>query len=152
MSTRELWYQQVAYEERMSLFYQAADVVVCRAGANTVAELTVVGAPAVVVPLPGAPGDHQVANAAVLERAGAAVVVEDSACTPERLVVELDRLVVDPRLMDGMRRAAAELGRPDALSAVVAVVEAQARARREGIRMFTKARRRPRDAQTGRAR
>ncbi|MGA2036955.1 MAG: UDP-N-acetylglucosamine--N-acetylmuramyl-(pentapeptide) pyrophosphoryl-undecaprenol N-acetylglucosamine transferase [Acidimicrobiales bacterium] len=152
MSTRELWYQQVAYEERMSLFYQAADVVVCRAGANTVAELTVVGVPAVVVPLPGAPGDHQVANAAVLERAGAAVVVEDSACTPERLVVELDRLVVDPRLMDGMRRAAAELGRPDALSAVVAVVEAQARARREGIRMFTKARRRPRDAQTGRAR
>jgi len=150
MSSEALWYRQVAYEERMELFYQAADVVVCRAGANTVAELTVVGVPAVVVPLPGAPGDHQAANAAVLERAGAAVVVEDSACTPEQLVIELDRLLVAPELMDTMRRAAAQLGRPDALSAVVAVVEAQARP--EGIGIFRKAlSNRARKRQTGRA-
>jgi len=134
-----LWYRQVAYEDRMSLFYQAADVVVCRAGANTVAELTVVGVPAVVVPLPGAPGDHQAANAAVLGHAGAAVVVEDDACTPERLAVELDRLLIAPDLMDTMRRAATQLGRPDALSAVVAVVEEQAEAQREGMRIFRNA-------------
>ena len=63
---RVLWYHQVGYEEQMPFFYQAADVVVCRAGANTVAELAVVGVPSVLVPLPGAPGDHQAANAAML--------------------------------------------------------------------------------------
>ena len=61
----------MAYEERMAAVYAAADLVVCRAGAMTVAELAVAGVPAVLVPLPGAPGDHQTANARVLERAGA---------------------------------------------------------------------------------
>jgi UDP-N-acetylglucosamine:LPS N-acetylglucosamine transferase len=126
-----LWYRQVAYEQRMALFYEAADVVVCRAGAGTVAELTIVGVPAVVVPLPGSPGDHQAANAAVLERAGAAVVVEDWACTPERLAAELDRILGDEGLMHAMRSAAAGLGRPDALSSVVALVESHARHPRE---------------------
>ena len=76
-----LCYVQVPYEDRMELFYQAADIVVARAGANTVAELAVVGVPAILVPLPGAPGDHQRANAAVLERVGAAVVLSDPECT-----------------------------------------------------------------------
>ncbi len=148
-----LWYTQVAYEERMPLFYQAADVVVCRSGANTVAELTVVGVPAVMVPLPGAPGDHQAANAQVLERAGAAVVVEDGACTPERLGIELDRLLVAPELMDAMRSAAARLGRPDALSTVVAIIEEQGRARPGGIGVLRKTlSHRARTRKTGRAR
>lgn len=124
---RILWYHQVTYEEQMPFFYQAADVVVCRAGANTVAELTVVGVPSVLVPLPGAPGDHQAANAAMLTRTGAAVVLEDSECTAERLAIELDRLLADPGLMESMRCAASDLGRPDALSAVVGVIEARAR-------------------------
>ena len=131
-----VWYEQVEYEERMSKFYEAADVVVCRAGANTVAELTVVGVPSLIVPLPGSPGDHQTANAAVLERAGAAIIVEDSACTAQRLAGELDRLLADHGLLESMRRAAAGLGRPEALSSVVALIEAQARvpARRASIR------------------
>jgi hypothetical protein len=53
--------------------------------------------------------------------------------------VELDRLLIAPDLMDTMRRAATQLGRPDALSAVVAVVEEQAEAQREGMRIFRKA-------------
>jgi UDP-N-acetylglucosamine:LPS N-acetylglucosamine transferase len=130
---RALWYRQVAYEDRMPSFYQAADVVVCRAGANTVAELTVVGVPAVLVPLPGAPGDHQAANAAMLTRAGAAVVLEDGDCTAERLAAELDRLLADPALTESMRRAASGLGRPDALSAVVGVIEAQADSSEKGF-------------------
>ena len=66
----------------MAAVYAAADVVVCRAGAMTVAELAVAGVPSVLVPLPGAPGDHQTANARVLERAGAAVLLPDADCTP----------------------------------------------------------------------
>lgn len=129
-----LWYRQVPYEDRMSLFYEAADVVVCRAGANTVAEITVVGVPSLVVPLPGSPGDHQGANAEVLRRAGAAVVVEDEECTSQRLSSELDRLLTDPPHLEAMRRAAADLGRRDALDRVVGLVEATARPTEGGLR------------------
>ncbi len=124
-----LVYRWVPYQSDMASFYVAADVVVCRAGANTVAELTVVGVAAVLVPLPGAPGDHQSANARALERAGAAVVVEDAACSPERLAGELDALIQGPGRLEGMRRSASGLGRDDAAAAVTALVRAHARPR-----------------------
>ena len=123
-------YVQVPYEDRMALFYQAADVVVSRAGANTVAELAVVGVPAVLVPLPGAPGDHQSANARVLEGAGAAVVVPDAACDATRLGVEIDALLATPGRLEAMRVAAASVGRPDAVEAVAALARRHARSRR----------------------
>jgi UDP-N-acetylglucosamine--N-acetylmuramyl-(pentapeptide) pyrophosphoryl-undecaprenol N-acetylglucosamine transferase len=116
----------------MTLFYQAADIVVSRAGANTVAELAVVGVPAILVPLPGAPGDHQRANAGVLERAGAAVVVPDPECSALRLAQEIDALASDPARLDAMRSAAGTLGRTDAVSAVVTLARAHARAPRGG--------------------
>jgi len=125
-----LWYQQVEYERHMAFFYQAADVVVCRAGANTVAELAVVGVASVLVPLPGAPGDHQGANAAALAGAGAAVVIDDAECDGARLAAELDALWSRPGALGSMAKAAASLGRPEALAAVTAVVEAHARRRR----------------------
>jgi len=129
-----LVYVQVPYEERMALFYQAADVVVSRSGANTVAELAVVGVPALLVPLPGAPGDHQRANAGVLERAGGAVVVADAECTPARLAAEIDALVSGPGRLEAMRAAAASVGRPDAVSAVAALARAHARRPHRGAR------------------
>ena len=122
-----LLYRAVPYEDRMALFYQAADVIVSRAGASTVAELTVVGTPGVLVPLPGAPGDHQTANAAVLARAGAAVIVPDPQCTGERLAEEIDALRQAPARLARMREAAAGLGRADATAAVVAMAESCAR-------------------------
>lgn len=122
-----LWYRQVPFEDRMDLVYQAADVVVGRAGAMTVAELAVVGLPAVLVPLPGSPGDHQGANAAVLEKVGAAVVVPDSACDAERLAACLDPLLADLPRRRSMARAAGALGRPDAAEAVASLAEAHAR-------------------------
>jgi len=124
---RVLQYVWVPYEHDMARFYQAADVVVCRSGANTVAELTVVGVPAVLVPLPGAPGDHQNANAEVLEHAGAAVVVPDPQCTAARLAEVLDALGADGGRLDAMRKAAAALGRPDAVAAVMALLHEHAR-------------------------
>ena len=118
---------RVPYEERMDLAYAAADVVVCRAGAMTVAELSVAGVPAVLVPLPGAPGDHQTANARVLERAGAAVLLPDAECTGDRLATILDGLFDDPTSLTARGRAARAVGHPDAAEAGARVVEASTR-------------------------
>ena len=119
---------RVAYEDRMAAVYAAADVVVCRAGAMTVAELAAAGVPAVLVPLPGAPGDHQTANARVLERAGAAVLLPDGDCTPVGLAGIVDCLLAEPARLAAMGRAAKAVGRPDAADAGAGVVEASARA------------------------
>lgn len=117
---------RVPFEERMAAVYAAADIVVCRAGAMTVAELAVAGVPAVLVPLPGAPGDHQTANGRVLERAGAAVLLADALCEPARLDGVLDGLLSDRGALDAMGAAAARLGRPDAADAGAWVVETAA--------------------------
>jgi len=114
---------RVAYEERMDAVYAAADLVVCRAGAMTVAELAAAGVPAVLVPLPGAPGDHQTANARVLERAGAAVLLTDVDCTPAGLATAVEALLADPARLTAMGAAAASVSRPDAADAGARVVE-----------------------------
>jgi UDP-N-acetylglucosamine:LPS N-acetylglucosamine transferase len=122
-----LCYRRVPYEDRMPLVYGAADVVVCRAGAMTVAELAVAGVPAVLVPLPGAPGDHQSANARVLERVGAAVLMPDPSCDGDRLSRVLGPLLGDPGRLESMGKAAGHMGRPDAAESGAAVVEANAK-------------------------
>jgi UDP-N-acetylglucosamine--N-acetylmuramyl-(pentapeptide) pyrophosphoryl-undecaprenol N-acetylglucosamine transferase len=118
---------RVPYEERMPLVYAAADLMVCRAGAMTVAELAAVGVPSVLVPLPGAPGDHQTANARVLEQVGAAVVLPDPECTPTGLTGAIELLLIDPDRLEAMGRAAKGVSRPDAAAAGARVVEANAR-------------------------
>jgi undecaprenyldiphospho-muramoylpentapeptide beta-N-acetylglucosaminyltransferase len=117
---------RVPYEDRMDVVYGSADVVVCRAGAMTVAELAVAGVPSVLVPLPGAPGDHQTANARVLERAGGAVLLPDDRCDAGSLATTLDGLLSEPALLESMGRAAAELGHPDAAASGARLVEASA--------------------------
>jgi undecaprenyldiphospho-muramoylpentapeptide beta-N-acetylglucosaminyltransferase len=123
----ELFVSRVPWEDRMGAVYTAADMVVCRAGAMTVAELAAAGVPSILVPLPGAPDDHQTANARVLERAGAAILLPDADCDAAGLDVTLDGMLVDPSGLDAMGRAASALGRPDAAAAGARVVEASAR-------------------------
>jgi UDP-N-acetylglucosamine--N-acetylmuramyl-(pentapeptide) pyrophosphoryl-undecaprenol N-acetylglucosamine transferase len=105
-----------------------ASLAVCRSGAGTVAELSVAGVPAVLVPLPGSPSDHQMRNAQTLERAGAAVVVPDGDCDPTRLDATVSDLLGAPERLEAMGTAAAALGRPDAAARVADLVEEQARA------------------------
>lgn len=119
-------YRLVGFERRLPELLVAADVVVCRAGASTIAELCALGAPSVLVPLPGAPGDHQRANAAVLARRGAAVLVEDAEATGERLAGIVATLLDDPERLAAMGRAAADLGRREAAASVAGLVEAVA--------------------------
>jgi UDP-N-acetylglucosamine--N-acetylmuramyl-(pentapeptide) pyrophosphoryl-undecaprenol N-acetylglucosamine transferase len=92
-----------------------------------VAELAVAGVPSMLVPLPGAPGDHQTANARVLERVGASVLLPDQDCDAGTLAMRLDRLLDDPSRLEAMGRAAASVGRRDAAAAGAHVVEANAR-------------------------
>lgn len=122
-----LQYQLVGFEDDMASVYAAADLVVCRAGASSVAEIAIVGVPSVLVPLPGAPGDHQTANARQLADAGAAVVIRDDQLDGDRLSTELDTLLSDSHRLAAMGAAARELGRPDAAAAVVDLVERHAR-------------------------
>jgi undecaprenyldiphospho-muramoylpentapeptide beta-N-acetylglucosaminyltransferase len=123
----EVAYRAVRYEEHMELVLDAADVVVCRAGGTTVAELAVMGTPALLVPLPIATRDHQRANALELVGAGAAVLVDDAELDAGRLVGQLDRLIAEPGLLTRMGQAARGLGRPDAAAAVADLLERHAR-------------------------
>jgi UDP-N-acetylglucosamine:LPS N-acetylglucosamine transferase len=120
-------YRVVPYQERMDELYRAADVCIARAGAITVAELLVSGVPAILVPLPGAPGDHQTRNAEALARFGAAVVVPDSECDGPRLARELDALFADPQRLRAMSHAALQHGHPEAAQRVAELVDAHAR-------------------------
>ncbi len=124
---RALRYDLVAYEDDMATVYAAADLVVSRAGATTVAELAAVGMPAVLVPLPGAPDDHQTANARRLAAAGGAVLVSDGELDATRLVAEVDALLGDPDRLNSMAGAARSLARPEAAGAVVDLMESCAR-------------------------
>jgi undecaprenyldiphospho-muramoylpentapeptide beta-N-acetylglucosaminyltransferase len=120
-------YQAVRYDDDMPRSFAASDLVVSRAGATTVAELAAIGVPALLVPLPGAPGDHQTANARALVEAGAALLVPDGELTPERLVAEVDALTADPDHLRRMATAARSAGRRDAADRVADLVEQHAR-------------------------
>ena len=123
----DLVLQLVEFEHDMASVYAASDLVVCRAGASTVAELTIAGVPAILVPLPGATGDHQTANARVLAQTDAARVVPDSELDGDRLRLEVDALLGDEPRLGSMSAAAKAQGRPDAAAAVVDLLERYAK-------------------------
>ena len=104
----------------------AADLVVARAGATTVAELACVGRPALFVPFPYAADDHQAANAASLVEAGAAVMEREETLGHERLVARLEELLTDPARLSKMGARARSRGRPAAAAAIVADLSALA--------------------------
>ena len=106
--------------------YAAADLVVCRAGAATLAELTRLGKPAILVPFPHAAADHQTMNARVLADAGAALLMPDAAA--ERgLATEIVRLLSHPARLADMHAAGLRLGKPDAAEKIARWVLAMVR-------------------------
>jgi UDP-N-acetylglucosamine--N-acetylmuramyl-(pentapeptide) pyrophosphoryl-undecaprenol N-acetylglucosamine transferase len=120
--TDALWYQALGFEDRMPLAYAAADVVLARSGATTVAELAVLGVPSILVPWPASAEDHQTANARSLSEPGGAVLITESAFTADRLSAELMRLT-DPITRAAMATAARALGRRDAADRIARLVE-----------------------------
>jgi UDP-N-acetylglucosamine--N-acetylmuramyl-(pentapeptide) pyrophosphoryl-undecaprenol N-acetylglucosamine transferase len=106
----------VPFIDDMARRYAEADLVICRAGAMTVAELSAGGVASVLVPYPHAVDDHQTANARFLADQGAAVLLPQAELTPERLAALL-RSLERPRLLE-MARRARSLGKPDAARVV----------------------------------
>jgi UDP-N-acetylglucosamine--N-acetylmuramyl-(pentapeptide) pyrophosphoryl-undecaprenol N-acetylglucosamine transferase len=111
----------VPYMDRMDLAYAAADLVLCRAGANTCAEVTAVGLPAAYVPLPHGNGE-QLLNAEPIVRAGGGLIIEDARLTPEWIRDTLLPVLTDPGRVAAMSRAAAALGVRDADAKLAAEV------------------------------
>jgi UDP-N-acetylglucosamine--N-acetylmuramyl-(pentapeptide) pyrophosphoryl-undecaprenol N-acetylglucosamine transferase len=107
--------------EDMPAAFARADVVVCRSGASTVAEIAAAGRPAIFVPFPRAADDHQTVNALVLERAGAAVLVEESKLDGVWLAETIAVLLGDQRRLHQMSAAARELAHPNAARDIAAM-------------------------------
>ena len=103
----------------MAEAYAWADLVVCRVGALTVAELAAAGRPAVLVPFPHAVDDHQTVNAAVLVKADAARLIPQNTLTAERLAETLAELL-DPKILTGMAARARNSAELDAVATMLA--------------------------------
>ncbi|MEW5781155.1 MAG: undecaprenyldiphospho-muramoylpentapeptide beta-N-acetylglucosaminyltransferase [Pseudomonadota bacterium] len=110
----------VAFIADMAGAYEWADLVICRAGAATIAELAAAGVASILVPFPHAVDDHQTANARFLAQAGAAILLPQSELTPERLA--LIRALKRPQLIEMAEKARA-LAMPEATAAVAATCE-----------------------------
>ncbi|MCD6416096.1 MAG: undecaprenyldiphospho-muramoylpentapeptide beta-N-acetylglucosaminyltransferase [Planctomycetes bacterium] len=119
------WYRAFGFMP-MGDAYAAADLVLSRAGAATLAELTALGLPSILIPYPYAARRHQHSNAAILEKAGAAVVLDQTDLTARRLANAIQRLASGPALRRRMSKCALRLGRPAAAGQVAAHLAALA--------------------------
>ncbi len=101
--------------------FARADLLVCRSGASTVAEITAAGKPAIFVPLPTAADDHQTRNAATLVDAGAARLLRQSEFSSDRVVSEITELLRDRQRLAAMSEAARRFAHPDAAAKIAAL-------------------------------
>ena len=106
-------YVAVPYLDRMDLAYAAADLVICRSGAMTVAEVSAVGLPAIYVPLPIGNGEQRL-NALPVVNGGGGMLVADAALTPGLVAQQVSALLTDPSRLGAMTAAAARVGHRDA--------------------------------------
>ncbi len=117
---------------RIHMAYAAADLVVCRSGAMTLAEIAVCGTPAILVPYPFAAHDHQVVNAMNLVDRGAAAMILDRDLTGERLAQEIAHWLSDRQGLSRMSSNARTFARPDAAERLVKSLERWSVGRKAG--------------------
>ena len=103
----------------MARQYQAADLIVCRAGATTVAEVTALGKPVIFIPFPYAADDHQRLNAESLMREGASEMILEKDLEGQLLAQRIEHYADAPEELAQMGARAAMLGRPNAARAIV---------------------------------
>jgi UDP-N-acetylglucosamine--N-acetylmuramyl-(pentapeptide) pyrophosphoryl-undecaprenol N-acetylglucosamine transferase len=120
-SAASFTFEVFKFIEDMPEAFARADLVVCRSGASTVAEIAAAGKPAVFVPFPRAADDHQRVNAEALERAGAAVVVEESKLEGVWLAETIAALLQDPSRLQKMSAAARGMAHPNAARDIAAL-------------------------------
>lgn len=100
-----------------------AQLVISRAGASSIADISVIGRPAVLIPYAAAAADHQSANARALAEAGAAVVIPENLLAPDPLSEQITAILTDPAAAEQMARNALSVAAPDATERLVALVE-----------------------------
>ena len=103
----------------MAAAYRKADLLLCRAGATTIAEITAGGKASILIPFPFAVNDHQTHNAEVLSRAGAAEVIAEKDLGGPLLAALMERLYRNPEAVRNMGASAAKLGNPNAAKNIV---------------------------------
>jgi UDP-N-acetylglucosamine--N-acetylmuramyl-(pentapeptide) pyrophosphoryl-undecaprenol N-acetylglucosamine transferase len=116
-------YVVAPYMDDMAVAYSAADLVVSRSGASTIAEITVRGLPAIFVPYPFAQADHQTKNAEAVANTGAAVIIVESALTIEGLAEAILSLIDNSARLAEMSAASKALGKPDAAKHIAQIVQ-----------------------------
>jgi len=116
----------LAFLDDMEARFAQADLVLCRSGATTAAELTAAGKASVLIPFARAADDHQTSNARALSSAGAARMIEEKDLTAERLAAVIGELLADPARLVAMEEAARKLARPDAAARVADLLEGKA--------------------------
>lgn len=104
--------------DNMSAAFAAADLLVCRSGASTVAEVTAAGKPAIFVPLPTAADNHQFKNAELLARNNAAVLLEEKGLTPQNFAEQVAQILNDRSRLQTMSEATRKLSHPDAAASI----------------------------------
>ncbi len=109
--------------ENMPAAFAAADLIVCRAGASAVAEISAAGKPSILVPFPGAADQHQQRNAEALERAAAAKLVLDGEMNGDRFFKEVEQLAVDPERLYAMGERARTFAHPRAAERAAEILE-----------------------------
>jgi UDP-N-acetylglucosamine--N-acetylmuramyl-(pentapeptide) pyrophosphoryl-undecaprenol N-acetylglucosamine transferase len=100
-----------------------AQLVISRAGASSVADLSVIGRPSILVPFAAATADHQTANARGLVEAEAAILIPERKLAPATLASEIERILTNPQAADAMARNALTAGRPDATERLLEMVD-----------------------------
>ncbi|MFQ6041758.1 MAG: undecaprenyldiphospho-muramoylpentapeptide beta-N-acetylglucosaminyltransferase [Candidatus Poribacteria bacterium] len=110
------------YFENIPRIYALADLMICRTGAMTIAEITAYGLPAILIPYPHSTGDHQRINAQAMVSEGAAIIINDSELTGEVLAQELIDLLFDEQRLGEMAAASKRLGKPRAAEEIAQAV------------------------------
>jgi len=121
-------YQRIAYSNQMRDIYAAADVVVSRSGASTVAEIATVGVAAILIPWKDAAENHQLTNAKFMSDRGGAVLLEESHLTQESFTQRVCELLADDTLRLQLANTARELGSAHRNCSIAALIESVARA------------------------
>ena len=111
-----------AYILNMDMVMTAADVVMSRSGASTIAELAYLGVPSILVPSPNVTNDHQTKNARAMEKAGGAILIPETECSGERLFEEASKLVSDEKRLEEMKKGALSLSGGDSTEKMADIV------------------------------
>ena len=112
-------YKVFTYLDNLLQIMKLSDLVVSRCGATTISEITYLGKPSVLIPYPYAINNHQMANAQVLAKAGAGIIIEDSRLNGEKLSQVMNEILHNERKLKNMSNRSKELGREDAKEKIV---------------------------------